>query len=84
MKANHNTVIIGEQVLLCPYREEHVAQYHAWMVDLCGSIQLAGSSWLSIKGTVCHVQQDPALREATASELLSLEVCSIRCFSNIP
>lgn len=31
MRANENTMIVGEKVVLVPYREEHVAKYHEWM-----------------------------------------------------
>ncbi|KAF0461552.1 ATP12-domain-containing protein [Gigaspora margarita] len=31
MKANENLVIIGEKVILVPYRPEHVPKYHEWM-----------------------------------------------------
>ncbi|KAL5518363.1 hypothetical protein ACEPAH_45 [Sanghuangporus vaninii] len=33
MKANQNLAIIGERVLLVPYRKEHVKKYHEWMLD---------------------------------------------------
>ncbi|KDQ51392.1 hypothetical protein JAAARDRAFT_41240 [Jaapia argillacea MUCL 33604] len=31
MLLNQETVLIGEKVVLVPYREEHVAKYHQWM-----------------------------------------------------
>lgn len=31
MRLNENTVLEGQQVVLVPYRVEHVAVYHAWM-----------------------------------------------------
>ncbi|KAI8430133.1 hypothetical protein MSG28_000533 [Choristoneura fumiferana] len=31
MKLNHCTKIVGEQVVLVPYRELHVRKYHEWM-----------------------------------------------------
>ncbi|EIN03469.1 acyl-CoA N-acyltransferase [Punctularia strigosozonata HHB-11173 SS5] len=33
MKANDRTAIVGESVVLVPYRREHVARYHEWMAD---------------------------------------------------
>lgn len=33
MKVNEETVIVGEKVVLVPYRKEHVAKYNAWMQD---------------------------------------------------
>ncbi|THH27890.1 hypothetical protein EUX98_g6301 [Antrodiella citrinella] len=31
MKANQDTMIVYEDVVLVPYRKEHVAKYHEWM-----------------------------------------------------
>ena len=33
MLLNSTTVLVGERVVLVPYRAEHVARYHAWMQD---------------------------------------------------
>lgn len=33
MRLNYETVLVGEQCVLVPYRREHVAKYHAWMQD---------------------------------------------------
>jgi RimJ/RimL family protein N-acetyltransferase len=33
MKLNASTTIEGDQVILVPYRREHVARYHEWMQD---------------------------------------------------
>eukprot|EP00890_Picochlorum_soloecismus_P005625 jgi/Picsp_1/6063/NSC_03417-R1_protein len=33
MKDHWNLIIIGEKVVLVPYRKEHVLQYHEWMKD---------------------------------------------------
>ncbi|RDB30015.1 N-acetyltransferase 9 [Hypsizygus marmoreus] len=33
MKVNQDTVIIGKNVVLVPYRAEHVPKYHEWMCD---------------------------------------------------
>ncbi|PWN23617.1 hypothetical protein BCV69DRAFT_309497 [Microstroma glucosiphilum] len=33
MRINEETVLVGERVLLVPYRKEHVEQYNAWMQD---------------------------------------------------
>ncbi|KAL0069310.1 hypothetical protein AAF712_003675 [Marasmius tenuissimus] len=33
MRANKNTVLIGEKVVLVPYETEHVPKYHEWMQD---------------------------------------------------
>lgn len=30
---NSKTIVVGQKVVLVPYREEHVEQYHAWMQD---------------------------------------------------
>ncbi|GHJ89205.1 hypothetical protein NliqN6_5607 [Naganishia liquefaciens] len=31
MRLNENTAIVGDSVVLVPYRKEHVEQYHEWM-----------------------------------------------------
>ena len=31
MRANWNTRIVGEKVILVPYRDVHVEKYHTWM-----------------------------------------------------
>ncbi|KAI0820611.1 acyl-CoA N-acyltransferase [Trametes gibbosa] len=33
MRANENTVIVHPDVILVPYRTEHVAKYHGWMTS---------------------------------------------------
>eukprot|EP00897_Mesotaenium_endlicherianum_P001424 jgi/Mesen1/1309/ME000013S00805 len=33
MRENENTCIVGNQVVLVPYKKEHVPTYHAWMQD---------------------------------------------------
>ncbi|GJE89227.1 acyl-CoA N-acyltransferase [Phanerochaete sordida] len=33
MRANENTMLVGDQIVLVPYREEHVAKYHEWMAS---------------------------------------------------
>ncbi|PFH48042.1 hypothetical protein AMATHDRAFT_76923 [Amanita thiersii Skay4041] len=33
MKVTEGTVLVGDKVLLVPYRPEHVPKYHAWMLD---------------------------------------------------
>ncbi|KAK2461168.1 hypothetical protein APHAL10511_006695 [Amanita phalloides] len=33
MRINEDTVLVGEKVVLVPYRPEHVPKYHAWMQD---------------------------------------------------
>ncbi|KAJ7633128.1 GNAT domain-containing protein [Roridomyces roridus] len=33
MKVNSNTVLVGNKVVLVPYRPEHVPKYHTWMQD---------------------------------------------------
>ncbi|PWZ02937.1 hypothetical protein BCV70DRAFT_234704 [Testicularia cyperi] len=33
MKINRETVLVGQKVVLVPYREEHVPTYHGWMQD---------------------------------------------------
>ncbi|KAH9475804.1 N-acetyltransferase 9 [Psilocybe cubensis] len=33
MKANISTVLVGSNVVLVPYRPEHVPKYHDWMLD---------------------------------------------------
>ncbi len=33
MRTNWRTQIIGEKVVLVPYRKHHVAKYHEWMKD---------------------------------------------------
>lgn len=48
MMSNADIQIVGDKVILVPYKEKHVQKYHEWM-------------------------QDPLLREATASEPLSID-----------
>ncbi|KAG7365540.1 cupin-like domain containing protein [Nitzschia inconspicua] len=33
MKLNYETCLVGEKVMLVPYRSEHVPKYHEWMQD---------------------------------------------------
>ncbi|PWN38991.1 hypothetical protein IE81DRAFT_335759 [Ceraceosorus guamensis] len=33
MRLNESTIIVGDGVLLVPYRKEHVHKYHEWMQD---------------------------------------------------
>ncbi|CAO1630478.1 unnamed protein product [Jaminaea pallidilutea] len=33
MRLNETTVLVGDKVVLVPYRREHVAKYNAWMQD---------------------------------------------------
>ncbi|CEH16686.1 Predicted phosphoglucosamine acetyltransferase [Ceraceosorus bombacis] len=33
MRLNESTIIVGDRVLLVPYRKEHVPKYHEWMQD---------------------------------------------------
>ena len=33
MKVNRNTVLVGQKVVLLPYRKQHVLRYHEWMKD---------------------------------------------------
>ncbi|KAI0935486.1 hypothetical protein AcV5_003901 [Taiwanofungus camphoratus] len=33
MRANENTIIVDNDVVLVPYRSEHVAKYHGWMTS---------------------------------------------------
>ncbi|KAM6503240.1 GNAT domain containing protein [Amanita muscaria] len=33
MRVNQETVLVGEKVVLVPYRPEHVPKYHSWMQD---------------------------------------------------
>lgn len=42
MRANNNTTIEGQKVVLVPYRREHVEQYHQWMQ--CPHLQEATAS----------------------------------------
>ncbi|KAL5495892.1 hypothetical protein ACEPAI_1356 [Sanghuangporus weigelae] len=58
MKANQNLAIVGEKVLLVPYRKEHVKVSSSWR-----SSYIKYHEWML----------DPELRELTASEPLSLE-----------
>ncbi|EKM60317.1 uncharacterized protein PHACADRAFT_132799 [Phanerochaete carnosa HHB-10118-sp] len=37
MRANENTMLVGGQVVLVPYRKEHVVKYHEWMA--CPELQ---------------------------------------------
>ena len=78
MRINQNTQLSGEKVVLVPYRQEHVPRYHGWMVS--SSFLPIGSSCFACflqrlaHKCVMHVQEDSILREATASERLTLEV----------
>lgn len=31
MKLNENTLVIGERIILIPYKKIHVSKYHSWM-----------------------------------------------------
>ncbi|XP_067132104.1 N-acetyltransferase 9-like protein [Centruroides vittatus] len=33
MKINQNTKIVGDKIVLVPYKEQHVPKYHSWMQD---------------------------------------------------
>ncbi|KAK9899630.1 N-acetyltransferase 9 [Cystobasidium minutum MCA 4210] len=33
MRLNESTVLVGSDILLVPYRKEHVEKYHVWMQD---------------------------------------------------
>jgi hypothetical protein len=33
MRQNKTTAIVGEKVILVPYKREHVERYHEWMKD---------------------------------------------------
>jgi hypothetical protein len=39
MRENYNLMIRGDKVTLVPYREEHVAKYHEWMVSLSVDVE---------------------------------------------
>ena len=85
MRLNHDTTILGERVKLVPYRREHVAQYHEWMV---GRDRVHPSPTLDPQSALCRAnltwrpspcvvpQKDPHLLETTASEPLTIEVIS--------
>lgn len=46
MKDNANLVIHGQRVLLVPYRQEHVPQYHEWMqVGMHEQRWISGMCW---------------------------------------
>ncbi|WKX99539.1 hypothetical protein Q1695_014429 [Nippostrongylus brasiliensis] len=48
MRLNENTKIIGEKVVLVPYEEKHVPNYHRWMED-AELRRLTGSERLSLE-----------------------------------
>lgn len=88
MKINANVTLTGNNVILVPYRKEHVLLYHSWMVcanSLCvpalfdepvrGMQGLLPQTALTCIFKMCMVlQQDLNLQEATASEPLTLQV----------
>lgn len=48
MRININTRIVGTNVILVPYQEKHVSQYHEWMI--CPTLQyLTGSEPLTLE-----------------------------------
>ena len=48
MKLNYDTVIVGQNCVLVPYRPEHVERYHAWM-QAPELLQATGSEPLSLQ-----------------------------------
>jgi len=48
MKHKESTKIVGEKVVLVPYRPEHVAKYHDWMEDP-EILRLTGSDRLTLE-----------------------------------
>ena len=80
MRANADVTITGDAVVLVPYRPEHVPAYHAWMArawtySICarGFVRAHnGGGGVNARSRHEHAQQSEALRDATASELLSL------------
>lgn len=78
MRQNYNLKIIGDKVILVPYRKEHVEAYHEWMVNRTDDLDstvliLCTLQWLS---TLDGMQKDPELLETTASLPLTIEVRS--------
>jgi len=51
MKLNYETCLIGEKVILVPYRPEHVPRYHEWMKDP-DLLEATGSEPLSLEEEV--------------------------------
>mmetsp|Transcript_6935 Transcript_6935/g.8773 ORF Transcript_6935/g.8773 Transcript_6935/m.8773 type:complete len:264 (+) Transcript_6935:65-856(+) len=47
MKQNYETCLIGEKVILVPYRPEHVQKYHEWMLSPF-LLEMTGSEPLSL------------------------------------
>ncbi|WFC93903.1 hypothetical protein MBRA1_000529 [Malassezia brasiliensis] len=47
MRQNRATVLVGERVVLVPYRKQHVSKYHEWMQD-ASLQQLTGSEPLTL------------------------------------
>lgn len=77
MRTNEATSIVGDLVVLVPYKRFHVPKYHSWMVISRPSCLLVLGSLLSPISDVSPLvlmQLDPELREATASEPLTMEV----------
>ncbi len=76
MKGVHG--IVGRNVILRPYLRMFVEKYHAWMVR---SAMVPGpkTNFLNLQyslgrmQTCFFMQEDPVLRELTASEPLTLE-----------
>ena len=51
MKLNYETCLVGEKVILVPYRPEHVPRYHEWMKDPA-LLEATGSEPLSFEEEV--------------------------------
>ena len=71
--------IVGQIVILRPYLRQFVEKYHSWMV--CSSSLFTYAPFgvsIHLKSLYKdeHAQEDPILRELTASEPLTLEVGS--------
>ncbi|CAF4757442.1 unnamed protein product, partial [Rotaria sp. Silwood2] len=47
MHINSNTVLVGQTILLVPYKKHHVKKYHTWMENE-EILELTASSPLSI------------------------------------
>ncbi|KAJ8919815.1 hypothetical protein NQ315_006344 [Exocentrus adspersus] len=84
MHINKDTIIIGKNVVLVPYRKEHVLRYHEWMQSeelqaLTASEPLTleeeyemQKSWLMDENKCTFIVLDKSKYEATGSETESM------------
>lgn len=67
MKQNENATVIGEKCVLVPYRKEHVARYHEWMVRGLGSACSGCLMWLRGTSAPIRTRGAPCIAERSGS-----------------